>query len=379
MSFSRWPLLLLLLLPGCGTEPAPAPAAAPEGLSKQSREQAEAKSAGCSSCHTMPKDKSGPGLFDDPNMHVAEARVGCTDCHGGNAQAFKPAGSPNRKPYDPDYVDAMKLAHVAPRFPAEWASSANPVRSFTLLNKEDPAFIRFVNPGDLRSAPVACGSCHPKEVAYVGRSLMTTSAMLWGGVTYNNGSFPTKVYRFGESYGPDSVPQRLQGVVEVDKDGKKTVRMPTQKELERGVLPSLDPLPRWNVAQPGNVLRAFERGGRASRANASDVGLPDIEAEPGRPDMKLGARGYGTELRFDPVLLNLQKTRLNDPHLSFLGTNDHPGDYRSSGCSACHVIYANDRANIHSGIYAKFGNRGHSAGTDPTIPKDEPGHPIVHR
>ncbi len=369
--------LLCLLLAGCGSDPAPA--GPPEGLSRQSREAAEAKSAGCLSCHTMAKDKAGPGSFDDPNMHVAEARVGCTDCHGGNAAAFRPESSQNERPYDADYDDAKKQAHVAPRFPLEWASSANPVRSFTLLNKEDPAFIRFVNPGDLRAAPVACGSCHVKEVEYVKRSLMTTSAMLWGGATYNNGSFPTKEYRFGESYGPDGVPQRLQGVVEFDKNGKKTVRWPTDEELKRGVLPSLDPLPRWNVAQPGNVLRAFERGGKANRANPSDVGVPDVEAEPGRPDMKLGARGYGTDLRFDPVLLNLQKTRLNDPHLSFLGTNDHPGDYRSSGCSACHVVYANDRASIHSGIYAKFGNRGRSGGTDPTIPKDEPGHPIVHR
>src|SRR5579862_245773 len=369
--------LVVLLLAGCGTEPAPA--VPPENLSKQSREQAEAKSAGCQSCHTMAKDRPGPGLFDDPNMHVAEARVGCTDCHGGNAAAFRPDGVPNRRPYDPEYRDVMKQAHVAPRYPLAWASSAKPVRSFTLLNKEDPAFIRFVNPGDLRVAHVACGSCHVREVEYVRRSLMTTSAMFWGGATYNNGSFPNKVSRYGESYGPDGVPQRLQGVVEVDKDGKKTVRWPTPKELERGVVPALDPLPRWNVAQPGNVLRAFERGGRTSRADPSDVGLPDVEAEPGRPDMKLGSRGFGTELRFDPVLLNLQKTRLNDPHLSFLGTNDHPGDYRSSGCSACHVVYANDRADVHSGIYAKFGNRGRSAGTDPTIPRNEPGHPIVHR
>ncbi len=43
---------------------------------------------------------------------------------------------------------------------------------------------------------------------------------------------------------------------------------------------------------------------------------------------------------------------------------ERPGDYRSSGCAACHVLYAND------GLY-----RGH----DPTIPRDEPGHPRLHR
>ncbi len=39
------------------------------------------------------------------------------------------------------------------------------------------------------------------------------------------------------------------------------------------------------------------------------------------------------------------------------------GDYRASGCSACHVLYDDD---------------GLSRSGDPTIPKDEPGHPIRH-
>ena len=40
---------------------------------------------------------------------------------------------------------------------------------------------------------------------------------------------------------------------------------------------------------------------------------------------------------------NITKTRLNDPDMWFLGTNDNPGDYRNSGCAGCHVVYANDR------------------------------------
>ena len=37
-------------------------------------------------------------------------------------------------------------------------------------------------------------------------------------------------------------------------------------------------------------------------------------------------------------VINITKTRLNDPHLWFLGTNEQPGDYRSSGCTACHTV-----------------------------------------
>jgi hypothetical protein len=94
----------------------------------------------------------------------------------------------------------------------------------------------------------------------VGKSMMATGAMLWGAALYNNGSFPLKNYRFGESYAADGTPQRLQ-----------TVPQPSVDETQKkGVLPFLDPLPRWEISQMGNILRTFERGGR----KVPEVGLP---------------------------------------------------------------------------------------------------------
>jgi hypothetical protein len=118
----------------------------------------------------------------------------------------------------------------------------------------------------------------------------------------------------------------------------------------------------------------FERGGRKK----GEIGNPNREEDPGKPDDKQSERGFGTGLRTDPVFLGLQKTRLLDPIMSLPGTNDHPGDYRGSGCTACHVIYANDCDPAHSAAYAPFGHSGFSASSDPTIPKKESGHPIKH-
>ena len=66
-------------------------------------------------------------------------------------------------------------------------------------------------------------------------------------------------------------------------------------------------------------------------------------------------------------MLNIHKTRLNDPYMWFMGTNDQPGDYRHSGCAGCHVVYANDREPRHSLTYAQYGRDGQTATVDPTI------------
>lgn len=321
----------------------------------ESRGEADRASAGCVACH---------GQTDSASMHTTgTVRLGCTDCHGGNASAMPPAGA--QKGSAP-YEEAKRMAHPKPSIPEMWRSSANPVRPYTEWLKETKEYIQFVNPGDLRVAEQTCGSagCHTQEVYAVRTSMMTTGAMLWQAALYNNGGFPYKDARFGESYSAGGIAQRIKNYP------------PPSPELTRtkGVLPYLDPLARWEVSQPGNILRVFERGG----GERSEIGIPNREEDPGRPDVKLSDRGLGTELRTDPVFIGLQKTRLLDPILSLPGTNDHPGDYRNSGCTACHVIYANDRSPIHSGPYATYGNQGHSAEVDPTIPHNESGHPIKH-
>src|SRR4029077_19620853 len=50
-----------------------------QNLIGQSQEEADRKSTGCISCHTQ---------TDEPTMHATGTlRLGCTDCHGGNADA----------------------------------------------------------------------------------------------------------------------------------------------------------------------------------------------------------------------------------------------------------------------------------------------------
>ncbi len=315
----------------------------------QDEATAQRKSAGCIACHTKACD---PHYGPDEPLFKKTLLLGCCDCHGGDPTAI-----------------AKEAAHVATRFPSAWKTSGNPVRSYTLLNHEAPEFIRFVNPGDLRIAHLSCGTtgCHATEVMQNKTGMMTHGCMLWGAALYNNGGTPLKQARYGESYSMNGVPQRLQ-----------TWPTPTDEEIKKkGVVPYLDPLPRFEISQPGNLLRIFERGGRFQ---AAEIGIPERLEESGRPRARLSVRGLGTNNRTDPVFIGLQRTRLLDPTLNFLGTNDHPGDYRSSGCTACHMIYANDRSPVHSGPYAKFGNRGEAKGsTDPTIPQNEPGHPIAHK
>ncbi len=313
-------------------------------------------SAGCVSCH---------GQTDSASMHpTGTVHLTCTECHGGNPAVMLPAGSTRA---DAAYQKAEASAHPKPKLPGLWKSAANPVRSAADWLKEDRDYIRFVNPGDLsrgagnmRLCWLPCtgstGSQHEHDDAGM--------AQCFGAPLYNNGSFPLKDAHFGESYSSSGEPRALLTSPAPGAELTKT----------KGILPELSPIARWEYSQPGNILRVFERGG----GPRVDVGNPNPEETPGRPDNKLSDRGPGTLLATDPVFIGLQKTRLMDPLLSMPGTNDHPGDYRASGCSACHVVYANDRSSVHAASYAKYGNQGHSAQVDPTIPKNEPGHPIQH-
>ncbi|MFZ4687638.1 MAG: hypothetical protein ACOYLS_00230 [Polymorphobacter sp.] len=392
----------------------------PAAPRNQSQETADAKSAGCLTCHTA---------SDEWTMHAPKAVVlGCTDCHGGNTNVLARA---DLKATDPaGYAKLTADAHVLPRYPEAWhyptaehpdrQGSANPKRSYTLLNKEAPEFVRFVNPSDYRVVRESCGACHMEVIEAAERSMMATGVMLLGGAAYNNGIAPYKNYVFGESYGRDGKPKPIlsldndhamgsseggHGAVKGEHGGEHAGghAIPsepsvlfsagtkgrgfgdlTAAEKARGALPFLVPLPAWQVLAPGDIFRVFERGGRNINPIFPEVGLPNSLGaiqrleEPGRPDIRQSNRGPGTGLRIAVPVINIHKTRLNDPFTWFMGTNDQPGDYRTSGCAACHVVYANDREPRHSSVYAAAGRDGETQTKDPTIPRNQPGHPIKH-
>ena len=72
----------------------------------QSQADADRKSAGCISCHTQ---------TDEPTMHATgTVRLGCTDCHGGNADVRIAAGVAATSP---EYDQVKQQAHPQPRDP----------------------------------------------------------------------------------------------------------------------------------------------------------------------------------------------------------------------------------------------------------------------
>lgn len=342
--------------------------------------------AGCTNCHTA---------SDQPTMHETPAvALACVDCHGGTPVAD--AVDPSWPATDSRYVAIRDKAHVLPRYPDSWhfPSSANPEHGYTLLNREAPEFIRFVNPSDYRVARESCGACHMEIIEAGERSIMASGSMFFGGASYNNGIVPFKNYVIGEAYTRTGEPAKIVSA------GSPPGTL-TDAQKKRGALPVLYPLPTWTVMPPSDIFRVFERGGRTISSGFAEIGLPNSSGsiqkldEPGRPDLKQSNRGPGTGLRVAIPVLNIHKTRLNDPFMWFMGTNDQPGDYRQSGCAGCHVVYANDREPRHSLTYAQYGRDGQTATVDPTIAaklqpthggikaygaeeRKESGHPIRH-
>jgi len=181
-----------------------------------------------------------------------------------------------------------------------------------------------MNPGDLRVAKESCGLCHGEIVRDVDHSMMTHGAMLWGAALYNNGAYPEKNYRFGQAYGADGAPLKLINLYAGHAGGHPVYTVFCRLSSRYRA---------FNLSNPGNILRIFEKGGRPQLI----ARLP-TSAEPTENRIAVvGAPSWHAQSHRSS-LSRLQKTRLHDPLLGISRSNDHPGDYRSSGCSACHVF-----------------------------------------
>ena len=134
---------------------------------------------------------------------------------------------------------------------------------------------------------------------------MTTSAIFWAAVGYANGLISQKRAFLGESYNREGNPRSFCPRSRPPRTRSRAARCRSSFLL-----------PRWEIFQPGEYFRAFERGGIANNTFPPDIGNPNPLEEAGKPDIRLGNRGRGTGSRISPGgLINLHKTRLNDPHL----------------------------------------------------------------
>ena len=310
---------------------------------------APASSAACVKCHAGIEEMHPEASIKDPATGKEETRtLTCVECHGGNGSATEKA-----------------QAHVQPRNKDMFGVREYRKSSYAAINGETPEFIRFMNPSDLRIADRTCGTsnCHEEIVRNNRKSIMANNAMVHNAVFYNNGAIDRKVPIYGEAFTPNGEPALLS-----DESW-------TEELAKRGAIPSVRPHPEPKSTKARDIFRIFEPG-----------------------NFVAGLRLEGTDAKIAVVYLNVLKTRLNDPSLWFIGTNEQSGDYRHSGCAACHSVYANDRDGFrspdgktiyHAGTlpslfsspedFLKNGNKGVSRSGATVLPHNVGGFPVIHK
>ena len=243
--------------------------------------EADAKSAGCISCHTA---------TDQPTMHANPAVVlGCVDCHGGDAAVQAPPGLARRRSGLPrarssrrTCCRACRRAGTIPTAPIR----SSPTRCST---GKAPSTSASSIPATCASrarpaAPAICRSSRPPSAA-----CMATGAMLWGGASYNNGILPFKRYILGEAYTRDGQPAMLETPV----DGRP--RSMKRAACCRG---SCRCRP-GRRCRPPTPSASSSAAGATSSASSPRSGCPTCSGqiqrldEPGRPDIRQSNRGAG--------------------------------------------------------------------------------------
>ena len=292
----------------------------------------------CMTCHnaSSENDYGGPGLMN-PHPFPGAAKIKCSTCHGGNplAETQEKAHVPpppeigdeaNLAVDDHAYFNRLTLAGLD-RF-ADYEVDG---KTYTALD-----FLQFVNPGDLRVVTEgrSCGKCHFNHAESVNSSLLATSAGILAGAMFAIGS---------EMQVPES-----EGLYE-----------DTAADLGfRGVV---DPHYQLDPQNVGSVARLLEFPVHSVREDASGVfNNPDYFAASVEVTGQLADNRVAPGSALEHLYAEQVAFTCGDCHLGSAGANNRFGDFRSSGCTACHMPYALD---------------GRYAGPDPNVVKDEPANP----
>ena len=251
----------------------------------------------------------------NPDRVVTPAgETGCIACHRPtNPITMVREGIQNPHPWYPltctdchggnNNADTLAASHVQPGTGPAFIKNL----AYDKLNEVNENYIRFINPGDFRVAQLSCGSDSPATSAFnCHQDLVET--------------VPTSV--MSTYAGHYKLPRYMVGG-----QGRDAVV---------GTVDIVDPLYDPATAPEGTV------------------GQLEARRETTETDRSLLIAATDTYLSKSCATC----------HLSDFGPNDGAGKYRSSGCTACHMVYNDD---------------GLSESKDPSILGYFPPHPIEHK
>ena len=314
---------LLALLASCGGE--------------SSGRQVASSSQSCMQCHNgspNSNDYIGPGI-ENPHPFPGADNILCTTCHGGNPDGADkdeshippPPEIGDRQQWDNNaesYFNRLTLTGID-----RYDDYDVDGQTYTAID-----YLQFINPGDLRvvTRSRGCGQCHQDHAECVNKSVLATSAGIFSGAMHAAG---------------------------VDN------KIPAQENLYEGTAADLafrattDPNFSVGSASVGGVGELLEFPVYSARDSQDANDIVDNQAfiaanlvDDRNSDNSLVTGSELAKLYHEQVAFTC-----GDCHLGSAGANNRYGDYRSSGCTACHMPYSQS---------------GRSGSGDPNIDPNEP-------
>ena len=302
------------------------------------RDATTSSSQSCMLCHngSTSNDYRGPGL-SNPHPFPGADTLLCTECHGGDPTGRDKDSS--HVPPPPEIGDrAFQTNNARAYFNRLTLAGMDKFNDYTVNGRTWRAldYLQFVNPGDLRVVTQArsCGVCHQNHAECVAGSPLATETGIIGGALYAHGE-ENRVPSNRGLYGDTASDYAFRTVVDPD----------WVFGTEWGTVPMLQEQPVYSVFGRTGPNDVFNNANYHAAALNDDV---DAQGRliPGSPLSHL----YQEQVAFT----------CGDCHLGSAGANNRYADFRSSGCTACHMQYSLS---------------GRSGSGDPNVNRTEPVDP----
>jgi len=275
----------------------------------------------CMQCHngSAHDDYAGPGL-ENPHPFGGQGTIRCTVCHGGDPTAISHLAA--HVPPPPEigdetfqtqnaraYFNRLTLAGVD-KFPDYTVNGA----TFTALQ-----FLRFVNPGDLRVVGTGqgCGACHDPHRDVGMKNLLFTEAGIFGNARFTSGDENAVTASAG-----------LYQDTANDYGWRASADPTAASQTQTGAVAELLEAPVYSVHGRTGGANIFQNQTDYTAAALNSQRTTDNRVLPGSPLSNL----FHEQVAFT----------CGDCHLGSAGANNRYGDYRSSGCTSCHMRYSQD-------------------------------------